>query len=90
MPIVNMNDEDYAAYSLYLTLPAPIRWTVRAVVYLCRSDRKLVHALVSSLWKAGGRRAAVRTAEPVAGLQGQALKRRRRLRLLRRRDGSAA
>lgn len=62
MPWRQLNDEDDAAYQLYLTLPAPIRRTVRAVVYLCRSDQALVRELVQGIWQAGGRQASARSA----------------------------
>lgn len=60
--LVEMNDEDFAAYSLYLCLPPSLKWTVRAFVSLCRSDQNLVRRLVRSLqrtapverWHPGG------------------------------------
>lgn len=52
--VVNMSDEDYAAYQVYLKLPEPLRWTARAVVCLSRSDQRLVRQLVQGLWRTGG------------------------------------
>ena len=52
--VVEMNAEDHAAYLVYLRLPAPIRWTVRAVVYLSRSDQLLVRRTVAMLSRKPG------------------------------------
>jgi hypothetical protein len=52
--VVEMSDEDYAAYEVYLALPTPIRWAVRAVVYLSRSDQRLIRGIVVVLRRASG------------------------------------
>ena len=89
MPVVNMNEEDYAAYRLYLTLPGPIRSTIRAVVYLCRSDQRLVRDVVRGLWSAGGRQAASPGWQRATGRSQRRSARKLRLVRLSRREPAA-
>lgn len=49
MPVVHMDAKDFAAYSAYLSLPVQVRWTVRALLYLSRSDQRLVQQFVRIL-----------------------------------------
>lgn len=87
MPIVNMNDEDFEAYSLYLTLPASIRWSVRAVVSLCRSDQKLVQGFVQEL---AGRRPSCQSRSASTHVGTRRGRWRRRLMRLVEKAGPAA
>lgn len=54
MPVVDLSDEDYAAYVQYVTLPPAVQWTIRVMVYLARSDQRIVQRVVAIICRVSG------------------------------------